>query len=93
MKTVGLKFLLEMGTFIMAIMGEGDAKGIIQRWVDGLLPPDGVIGSINGYPWAVRVSAIQGMHVVPSEDLQKAGILPPDGPRAVPGKYTSGIGI
>ena len=74
-KKLVLRFLLEHGAFMQIIVPEAEARQIIQGWIAGSLKqimgnPDLTVGG-----WAVRVSAIIGIHLVTNEGVQ---VVPPN---------------
>lgn len=70
-KSVGLRFLLADGLFLLAVVLEEEAKQHINAWLQG--KRTGIIGSTSppqgGWCWAVNVADLRGVHTVPIESV------------------------
>ena len=70
-KMIGVRFMLEGTSFIMAVMPDEEAKQIINGFINGSLKK--VVGNVQG-GWAIRVDDIQGIHTVPLEQMGQMGV-------------------
>ena len=80
-KFVGLRFILEDASFLMAIMPEEEAKQLITDWSANFLKAR-IAGSNQYGSWSVKTGSIVGIHTVDLAQLQQAqqaaaiGVIP-----------------
>jgi hypothetical protein len=83
MRVLGLKFILEGGSFLQILVPEHEAQHIIRSWLSGTLK--GIIGNdgaeTTGGGWGVDMSRVEAVHTIPVE--QPATYQPPPQPRPV----------
>ena len=62
MKTVGIRFILQMGSFISAKVTEAKAREIVKLWISGKSPV--IFGDADDKEgaWAVKTDSIMGIH-------------------------------
>ena len=88
---VGLRFVLEHAAFIQVVVPEAEACRIIQSWIGGTLKP--IIGNadlVDG-GWAVRTTAIIGIHKLEEMGSAQSPALNPAGSPWQPWRGGSGL--
>jgi hypothetical protein len=85
MNRVGIKFLLDSGHYIQAIVDVEWARKIVKDFGQNALPMMGTISCDNGIspPFALKVSALQAIHLfdpvalgtTPMGTFNKSGII------------------
>lgn len=71
MKQVGLRFILNHGSFFQTVVSGKEAQQIIEWWTAHSNHNDRTIHEDKGsLPWAVRCGDIQAIHTFPVETSQ-----------------------